>query len=283
MSKARPFFSVIIPVYNRKSMLEAAIESVRAQSFKDYEIIVVDDESDDGSLQLAQAKADHVLALEHSGLVGLVRNQGAKFACGKFLAFLDSDDLWLPHKLELQHKLLQEAPETKLVYTKEIWMRGGKEVKQKSCKQKMSGDIFEEVLWKCTIGPSTTVIDKDIFNQLGGFREDLEVCEDYEFWLRFCSQFPVAYIDKPCIIKQAGDWEQLSFKYETTEDFRIDALYNLIENNYFSKEKNSLAVDVLMKKLKIYLSGCLKRNKTEQAEEFAKKLDYLEKRFVKDV
>ncbi|MBN2652695.1 MAG: glycosyltransferase family 2 protein [Spirochaetales bacterium] len=272
---SNPFFSVIIPVYNRENLIDSAIESVLRQSFSDYELIVVDDGSTDRSLYHVGKSADKLLRLEHSGMAGLVRNRGAELASGKFLAFLDSDDLWLEDKLALQYELLQKNKGLKLVHTREIWIRNGREISQKSQKHKREGDIFEDALWKCIIGPSTTVIDREVFLRLGGFREDLEVAEDYELWLRYCSDYEVGYIDTPCTVKQAGEWDQLSAKYEMIENFRIDALFSLVKSNYFNIERQQLAKKVLIKKLEIYLNGCLKRNKNEEAAEIASKIKEL--------
>ena len=230
-----PRVSVIIPAYNRYSLLIEAIESVRAQTFTDYELLIVDDGSTDETPALANELDIHYMSPTRTGMPGASRNRGAEAARGEYLGFLDSDDLWLPEKLEKQVAVLDSHAEIPLVHTRELWKRGEKTVSQKGQNHRREGDVFRDALWKCTIGPSTVLMRKGVFMELGGFDETLEVAEDYEFWLRLTSRYPVFYIDEALTVKRAGGWDQLSEKYGQIEEFRIEALFRLLENRRLSE------------------------------------------------
>jgi glycosyltransferase involved in cell wall biosynthesis len=265
--------SVIIPVYNRYEQLEEAVNSVLRQTMDDYEIIIVDDGSKDERIEwFSVSNGLKYYKIEHSGMPGFVRNRGFEIARGNYIAFLDSDDLWNIYKLEKQLKYLKENPEFRIVHTKEIWIRNGKLLSQKKQKHKRAGDIFSDALKKCIVGPSTVLLESALFEEFGGFREDIEIAEDYELWLRVLSKHEIGYIDESLIIKRDGDWEQLSKKYNQIEIFRINGLKALIENGYFQGEKSELAKEELLKKIKIYMKGLQKRGKTE---EYAKWEKYL--------
>ncbi|MCL2480272.1 MAG: glycosyltransferase family 2 protein [Spirochaetaceae bacterium] len=266
----KPIISVIIPVYNRSDLLSEAVKSVINQNFSDFELIVADDCSEDDikrtleTIPLIENISLKYLRLQkHSGMPGFVRNSGCKIADGSYIAFLDSDDLWLPDKLEKQIALL--AGNMSICHTREIWQRGDKVVSQSSQRHKREGDIFEDSLIKCIIGPSTVIIEKGLFEKYGGFREDIEIAEDYELWLRITENTPIAYIDQPLVIKRAGDWEQLSEKYGQIEIFRIKALKQLVEKSFFKPDKMVLAKKVLSEKCRIYAAGCRKRGKDSEA------------------
>ena len=262
--------SVIIPVYNRPVLLERALQSVFGQRYQNFEIIVVDDGSqppvqqsageDSGILQqLLEDPRVTVLRIPHCGMAGAVRNRGAAIARGRYLAFLDSDDLWLPDKLALQVKLLDAQEGIPLVHTREVWLRKEKVLSQAKQNHQKRGDIFSDALVKCIIGPSTVLLRSSSFHHLEGFREDLEVAEDYELWLRYTALHSVAYIETPQIVKFAGHGSQLSSKYDQIEGFRIAALSSLVEQQWFNSkqlpEKQLLAEKALIHKWRIFAAG----------------------------
>ena len=139
--------------------------------------------------------------------------------------------------------------------------------------------MFADALKKCVIGPSTVLIRRDCWEESGGFREDLEIAEDYELWLRMTAREPVGYLDRPLTVKRAGNWEQLSEKYGQIEIFRIEALRNLVESRWFEKKTDggiqSEAAAELVRKCRIYAQGCRKRGKSEEAERFEALADSL--------
>lgn len=269
-----PLVSVIIPVYNRYELLKEAVSTVMGQSFTDFELIVVDDGSTDmtSTIQLYYKKDPRFIykKIEHNGMPGFVRNTGVKEAKGTYLAFLDSDDLWMKSKLEKQVQFLKSNPGIRLVHTRERWIRSGKEISQKGQNYQRSGMIFSDALVKCIIGPSTVVLEKELFLETGGFREDLEIAEDYELWLKVTDRNEAGYIDEPLITKRAGHGEQLSGKYGQIEIFRIRALYDLVEAKYFTGPHLKQARQELARKSRIYAAGCRKRGRYEEGARYEK-------------
>ena len=287
--------SVVIPVYNRRNMIANAVDSVLSQEVPDgwdMEIVIVDDGSDDGTVERAResARADarvSVVTIDHCGMPGAVRNRGVESSFGELLAFLDSDDRWLPGKLRRQLALHSGKPDARadiigstgerasgvtavrLSHTRERWIRDGIEVSQRGLRHRRRGDIFYDALEKCIIGPSTAMIERDLFLALGGFREDLEVAEDYEFWLRALCRTAPDYIDEPLVEKRAGEWDQLSSRYGQIEGFRIAALRDLVRSasiyTYRGEEDQRYAEQVLSRKLRIFAAGARKRGRTDEA------------------
>lgn len=267
-----PVVSVIIPVYNRFEMAKEAAASVIGQTYRNLELIIVDDGSIDMTPLLSAYFGNDprvkYISLKHSGMPGLVRNTGVGTALGKYIAFLDSDDLWFSGKIGKQIKYLENNPSCRIVHTRETWIRNGKTVSQAGFNHKRFGNIFPDALKKCIVGPSTVMIEKKLYEELGGFRDDMDIAEDYELWLRLCNSNSIGYIDEPLITKRAGHRDQLSEKYGQIEIFRIRGLKNLVEQIYFSPENQKLAELELARKCKIYAEGCRKRNKPEEAKNY---------------
>ena len=174
-----PKVSVIIPTYNRLPMLKEAVNSVLAQHFEDMELIVVDDGSTDGTAEEMKRYGGRVRLLQHSENRGVsaARNRGVLHAKGKYIAFLDSDDLWVKGKLKTQEAFLDDNPHYPLCYTDEIWIRKGKRVNPMRKHAKYSGWIFEKCLPLCIISPSSAMMRKTLFSKIGLFDEALPVCE----------------------------------------------------------------------------------------------------------
>ncbi len=259
-----PFLSVIIPTYNRSVQLKEAVASARAQTVKDFELIIVDDGSTDGTEEYMKDSGAQYIRTDHTGMPGKVRNIGARAANGEYLAFLDSDDLWKPEKLARQVGFFEQNPDIPICHTREIWLRSGKTISQSHQRHARSGDIFKDALKKCIIGPSTVMMRSDLFFKVGRFREDLDIAEDYELWLRITANYPVGYIDEPLVIKRGGHEDQLSEKYGQIEIFRIKALQINLEVGTFKGEQKHMACKELVSKCRIYSQGCLKRNRIEE-------------------
>lgn len=277
MEHKLPLISAIIPVYNRPIQIKDAILSVLSQRWRPLELIVGDDGSDDQTileirkLQITAEQAGikmQILELEHSGFPGDVRNSCARAANGKLLAFLDSDDVWKPEKLSLQAAAFRVDPELKISHTREEWNRNGKIISQSKMCHKREGDIFRDALKKCIIGPSTVMLRKDYYLESGGFRADLEIAEDYEYWLRITADVPVAFLDDPLTIKKAGHNDQLSEKYGHIEIFRIQGLKDLVDSEYFQNWQSEAAMRELSRKCLVYGRGCMKRDKMEEGQEY---------------
>src|SRR5210317_699273 len=163
-----PLVSVIIPTYNRGWILTEAIDSVLAQDFKDFELIVVDDGSTDNTRQILDSYDQDLIVIRQSNRgVSAARNRGIAAAAGRLVAFLDSDDLWLPRKLSRQVDFFNSNPDTVINQTEEIWMRNGARVNPKDRHRKPSGMIFERSLELCLVSPSAVMIQRTLFDAVG--------------------------------------------------------------------------------------------------------------------
>ena len=269
--------SVIIPTYNRKKYIRRAIDSVIRQSYKPFEIIVIDDGSTDGTYELIkQSYSSSQISLEkqiNSG-VSSARNKGIKLANGDWIAFLDSDDEWFENKLELQAREIKKSKTFMICHTNEIWIRNGIRVNQMKKHQKHGGYIFEKCLDMCRISPSSVMIHRRIFDEIGLFDEDLIICEDYDLWLRISSKYPVLYLDSMLIKKFGGHEDQLSKNINGIEQFRIQSLEKILKNRSLKPSYFNAAKNMVLKKLLIYRSGLIKRNKVKENAIIEKKIHY---------
>ena len=270
--------SVVIPTYNRIALVERAIDSVLRQSIKPFDIIVVDDGSDDGTSEMIQKKYRSInfVQQQNSG-VSAARNNGIKHAKGDWISLLDSDDEWTGKKLENQVDRLIKNPDYHFCHTNEIWIRNGVRVNQKKRHQKYGGYIFDKCLDICRISPSSTLFKKNILEHVGWFDTQLPVCEDYDLWLRITADYKILFVDELLIIKYGGHTDQLSQSVEGIELFRIKSLENLLANTELSPQKRNLAITMIIKKLNIYLNGLVKRKKQTETEQVEEKIKFWKK------
>lgn len=270
--------SVVIPTYNRIALVERAIDSVLMQSIKPFDIIVVDDGSDDGTSEMIQKKYRSInLVQQQNSGVSAARNNGIKHAKGDWISLLDSDDEWTEKKLENQVNRLIKNPDYHFCHTNEIWIRNGVRVNQKKRHQKYGGYIFDKCLDICRISPSSTLFKKNILEHVGWFDTQLPVCEDYDLWLRITADYKILFVDEPLIIKYGGHTDQLSQSVEGIELFRIKSLENLLANTELSPQKKNLAITMIIKKLNIYLNGLIKRKKQTETEQVEEKIKFWKK------
>jgi len=243
-------------------MLRDAVDSVLSQSWRDFELIVVDDGSTDGTRRLLESYGGK-LKIHGGGRHGVAaaRNLGARKAAGRWLAFLDSDDLWLPEKLELQLAALHDNPRYRFCHTDELWVRKGRRVNPMDKHAKRGGRIFEWCLPMCRISPSSAVIDSRLFADLGGFDCRYRVCEDYEFWLRLTSAEPVLYLDKPLLVKRGGHDDQLSASHWGFDRWRVRALRKTLDTCTLTAGQRRAALEELLRKAAILESGYAKHGK----------------------
>ncbi len=251
--------SVIIPTYNRNKFLQEALHSVLSQSFYDFEIIVVDDGSDSDQRPKTKDRRLKYFYRPHRGPAA-ARNFGVSVSSGKYIAFLDSDDIWAKKKLEKQLSFLKKNRKFKICYTNEKWIRNGKHLNQMKKHRKFHGDIFDKCLPLCIISASSILMTRKLFDRLGGFDESLPVCEDYDLWLRMSLKYPVAYLDEKLIIKRGGHPDQLSRKFWGMDRFRIRALEKLLASG-IDADKKKLVMKELDRKYRILLSGSWKRRR----------------------
>jgi len=267
--------SVIIPTYNRKKTLARAIQSVLNQSLSPFEILIIDDGSNDGTEEWVKKNFPNIKYIyQNNHGVSSARNIGIENAYGDWVAFLDSDDEWLPNKLYEQVKAIDSNPEIKFFHTNEIWIRNGIRVNQMKKHKKYGGYIFEKCLDICRISPSSALIQKEVFDNIGIFDESLRVCEDYDFWLRITSKYPVVFLDVPLIYKYGGHADQLSKVNDGIESYRIQSLEKIIKSGCLSGEQKVNAVNALVNKMKIYSKGLEKRKKLAALQNIKKNIQY---------
>jgi glycosyltransferase involved in cell wall biosynthesis len=262
--------SVVIPTYNRGAMLAEAIDSVLAQDYQDFELIVVDDGSTDRTPAILESYREH-LAVIHQNNQGVssARNAGIAAASGQLIAFLDSDDLWKPQKLSVQVDFFRSNPEALICQTEEIWIRNGIRVNPGKRHQKIAGMIFEPSLELCLVSPSAVMIRRRLFETVGRFDESLPACEDYDLWLRISCQYPIHLIDTPLIVKRGGHDDQLS-RRPGLDKFRIQSIKNILESRLLSAIQHHAAVKTLKEKCAIYAAGCRKRGRRDEAAYYEK-------------
>jgi GT2 family glycosyltransferase len=263
-----PTVSVIIPTYNRWPWVGEAIESVLAQKFADYELIVVDDgSSDETSRQLSRFGSRIKVFGQTNRGVSAARNLGVRHARGRFLAFLDSDDLWLPSKLQIQTTFLADNPDIQICQTDEIWIRNGIRVNPKAKHRKPSGDIFLPSLELCLVSPSAVMLTRELFERAGGFDESFPVCEDYDLWLRIAVDHPVPLIGTALVIKRGGHADQLSRSMWGMDRYRVLALQKLLRAG-LDGGRRAAVLEVLRRKVGVLASGARKRGKASEAEAY---------------
>ena len=267
--------SVIIPTYNRKKTLARAIQSVINQSLSPFEILIIDDGSNDGTEEWVKENFQNIKYIyQNNRGVSSARNIGIENANGDWVAFLDSDDEWLSNKLHEQVIAIESNPKIKFFHTNEIWIRNGVRVNQMKKHKKYGGYIFEKCLDICRISPSSVLIQKEVFDNIGVFDESLRVCEDYDLWLRITSKYPVVFLDVPLIYKYGGHADQLSKVNDGIESYRIQSLEKIINSGFLSDEQKVLAVNALVNKMKIYSKGLKKRKKLDALQDIKKNIQY---------
>ena len=252
-------FSVIIPVFNREKFIARAIESVLDQSYKNFELIAVDDGSTDNTPNIASQYPVRLIRQKNRG-VSAARNVGIKAAKGEIIALLDSDDEWKKEHLTCHKEFFSQNPEYKIHQTDEIWIRNGKFLNKKKIHQKKEGFIFFESLHLCLISPSAVAIKKELFSEVGFFNEDFAVCEDYELWLRITKKYPIGFTPKATVIKYGGHEDQLSHKYYAMDRWRIRAMLPYCDDERVR--------EVALKKCEIVIKGAKKHNNKEILDEF---------------
>lgn len=254
--------SVIIPVFNREKKISRAINSVLDQTYKPLEIIVVDDGSIDKTANILRSYSGKIKVIhqKNSG-VSAARNNGIKNSSGEWIALLDSDDEWLPNKLQLEVDYINKNPNIKILQTEEIWIRNGKQINPKKYHKKKAGDIFKKSLELCLVSPSAVIFKRSLFDEIGDFDEELPVCEDYDYWLRTSLKYPVGLVNEFGIKKYGGHSDQLSQKYWGMDRFRIQSLEKLLDNELLDNAKKKLVLKTLLKKLDILMIGSKKRGK----------------------
>ena len=258
--------SIIIPTYNRAHVLARALESIYAQQTTSFivnlQVIVIDDGSTDNTAQLLEEQYPEVeYYYQINQGVSAARNLGLKHVKCEWVALLDSDDEWLPTKLERQFSALHES-ELLVCHTDEIWIRNGVRVNQMKKHAKSGGWIFKKCLPLCAMSPSSIIINRSVFTDVGEFDAKLPACEDYDLWLRICAKYEVAFVEDKLINKYGGNEDQLSRQYWGMDRFRVVALEKILATK-LSDTNFEAAKAMLIKKLQILLNGAKKNDNHE--------------------
>lgn len=199
--------SVVIPTYNSAELVGQAIDSVLKQTYKDYEIVTVDDGSTDNTKQLLAEKYNNLIryVYQENGHISKARNHGCNVAKGRYIANLDADDLWLPEKLERQMILFEKYPEAGLVYCDGyICYLGREDTEKKRLSElypaQLSGNIFSYVFKANCIPTSSAVISRNVWEKLSGMDETMRGGQDFEFFARVSAIAPVYACPEPLMI-----------------------------------------------------------------------------------
>ena len=260
--------SVIIPTYNRAMKTGRAVASVLFQTYRDCEVIVVDDGSSDDTQEVLQRFGSRIRVLVHEENRGVsaARNNGIRASQGPLIAFLDSDDYWFPEKVARQVAFFKHHPEAVACQGEELWIRKGRRVNPMAKHLKPSGEIFEPSLRLCLVSPSAVMLRRTLLDEVGLFDETLPACEDYDLWLRISCRYPVHLLPEPLLVKEGGAPDQLSATVEGLDRYRIQSMVKLIRAGILDEEQLAAAKEELRRKCRIYGQGCIRRGKQEEGE-----------------
>ena len=263
-----PTVSVIIHTYNNEKFIGETIESVLNQTYKDYEIIVVDDGSVDGTRD-ALLPYMHGIRYHYkeNGGIASAKNAGISLSHAEFVAFLDHDDLWVPDKLMLQMECFIENPQAGLVYTKYTSFKNGKELRTKPEKG-YSGWIFKELLSKSFIQTSTVVVKRECLDAVGPYDETFFLGDEYDMFLRIARKFQCGFVDKGLTRYRVHDTNA------SNNDFLFDnenlGVYKKVYNNFTDidgVEKKILRKRIARYSMKV-AEGLYRQGKQEESKKY---------------
>ena len=253
-------FSVIIPLYNKAPYVAKAIESVLGQTYRDFEVIVIDDGSTDQSLEVAKTfenKSITIVSQPNSG-VSTARNNGVKIAKYPYICFLDADDWWHPTFLEEMKRLITDFPDAGIYGSGYYIVKNGQErIAPIGVPQGFERGIIDycEVYAKTLCMPLTSisvVIPKHIFDEEKGFKSQLKFGEDFDLWIRIALKHKVILVNKPLAyynqdvdVNNRGVAVHKIYSPENHYIFNLDYLYD--------NEKNNHRLKILLDKLRVYI------------------------------
>ncbi|MDD5455665.1 MAG: glycosyltransferase [Candidatus Margulisbacteria bacterium] len=264
-NRKKPLISIILPIFNREQFLKETIESILIQSFQDFELLIINDGSIDRSVNIVdffkQSYPQKIYCFTQPNKgVSSARNLGISKARGKYIAFIDSDDLWIKTKLEEQLAFMEQK-KVAVCQTDETWIRNGKRVNHMKKHTKHSGNIFFDSLPLCIVSPSAVMIKKEVLDKVGCFDTRLPVVEDYDLWLRISLFYPIYLYPKKLIVKKGGHADQLSRKYWGMDRFRIYSMRKLLKQHaeHLSLLQKTALYWWIKEKAAIISSGAWKR------------------------
>jgi glycosyltransferase involved in cell wall biosynthesis len=231
----------------------------------------VDDGSTDQSHLVIQKyltdKRVHLLHQDNKG-VSAARNLGIKTSQAEWICFIDSDDEWLPHKLEKQIEFSKKNNHFRFIHSNEIWIRNGIRVNAPKKFNKKSEDIFRRSLELCLISPSTVMMKRELCELHDFFNEEFVVCEDYDLWLKILANEDIGFMDDYLIKKYGGHNDQLSKKFPAMDFWRIKSMVQLLKNKTsLQEEKKVFLKEEISKKASILLQGYLRHQNQKAHQE----------------
>jgi glycosyltransferase involved in cell wall biosynthesis len=235
-SSARPTVSVVIPTYNAADLLPDAVKSVLAQTYRDFELIVVDDGSTDATPEVMEAYMDDVRYIQkENGGTASARNRGIREARGEYVAFLDADDVWRPTKLETQMGEHEADPTLAWSYT-EVYLvdteSGDILFRKNRGRDQREGDVLRILIREGFITPSATVVRRDVFDEVGMFDESILVTEDKDLWLRIAARYPIRFINEPLVeMRRHPHRKTTTMNLEDALRSRLDIVDRAVQRN----------------------------------------------------
>ncbi len=233
-----PNVSVIIPVYNSEKYIEETLKSVFAQSYKDFEVIVVDDGSTDNTAKVLSGYKDKLIYIrkENEG-ISIARNTGIAHALGKYVAFIDHDDIWYPEKLGEQITLLEYNRNAHLCFSDAYLIdeKGKRNGRLFNICPPFKGMVFKQLLMGNFIPILTAVVRKEILKETGLFDPEYKMVEDWDFFIRVAKQYPVIFIDSPL----AG-YRVHTGSFSAKRDIMLKELISVIDNYAGLVDRNTM-------------------------------------------
>ncbi|RIZ71942.1 MAG: glycosyltransferase [Methylococcales bacterium] len=243
-----PLVSIITPVYNGEQYLSEAIESALAQTYQNFELLIINDGSTDNSAEIIKPflKDSRVIYIEQKNAgVAAARNTAIKQARGKYIGFLDQDDCWLPDKLSTQIQFLEKKPELAFVHSRQDYIQADGVVitdYPKDWVTDLHGNCFVELFKRNRISVLTVLLRKKVIDEIGFFNEAVSRVDDYELWLRICSKYPIDFQDEKLALYRCHD-TNASHEYVKMEQAELNALGNFYKKNkeaFMLMDKNIL-------------------------------------------
>jgi glycosyltransferase involved in cell wall biosynthesis len=267
-----PHVLVVIPVRDRALMVGEAIASVVAQTYRDFALVVVDDGSTDDSAVVAETAlagapvGSRVLRQPARG-VAAARNAGAGAGDSEWIAFLDSDDLWLPGKLGRQMTWLAARPSYRIAQTEERWIDAGGHRNPRRWHEKEER-LFRRSLERCLVSPSAVAMRRDLWQETSGFDETFPICEDYELWLRVTLHEPVGLVPERLTVKRGGHADQLSRSTWGLDRYRVAAMTKLLGTTALAPGDREAVERVLRAKCALLAHGAARRGRDAEAARY---------------
>jgi len=215
--------SVIIPTYNRASKLHKSLASVLAQTYTDFELLIIDDGSTDHTEEVVNSFGDDRIRysrMAQNGGASAARNEGVRLAQCEWIAFHDSDDIWRPEKLEKQVAYAKAHPEYAMVYSSYLMHKDGDAfmVPNATWSGELEGDLFASLLVRNSIGAPTMLVRKSVLEEIGGFDTSLKSLEDWDLALRIAEKYQIGYVPEVLVdayMSSGGVSSNVGAYYET--------------------------------------------------------------------